>query len=292
MKARLGSGSIPPAQAGLLLVISVALLLLPSHWQDTSRMYLATPLRPFQSVALAGTRGGLSWLETALDRVWAFLGGRRRDAEAASVRALRKRIEELERRFAHQEELLQEARAKLDNLTGEYPLVPQEVAIADVIAHDSSDWRKSVIVDKGSKAGVRVGMIAYWNGALVGRVSATGPYCSRVRLVTEPSSRVSVRSARSRAIGVLEGTGRGGCRMKYVGPDDDVRVGDRIVTAGTDGVFPPHLPVGECARSDRASGEIQRNVLVNPLISPRQLESVVIAAWQPPDARLGPEGGP
>jgi len=284
MKASHPGGARLAVRAGVLLAVSFALLLTPAPVADAARMLVAAPLRPLQWLAARSLRTLGGWLPR-----WGVTDGT--DRRAPSVRDLTRRVERLETELAHQKELLRDALRKLDALrqAAARPLEP--VALADVIAYDASDWRQSMIVDRGRSAGVRVGMVALWGGALVGRVVAVGPFCSRVRLITEPASRVAVRSARSRAAGLLHGTGLDTCRVKYVGYQDDIRKGDRIVTAGMDGLFPAHLVVGTCVRSDRSPGELMRTVLVRPAVSPRKLESVLIVRFQPPDRTLLPPTG-
>jgi len=282
MKVSLARGSISPKQVAILLAISLGLMLLPPPWQENPKLYVSSVAVPAQWLAMSGTRHAGAWLSLALDRIF----GESSAGRSLSVAELQKKVEELELRLACQEELLRDAQAKLANLTGDTALTPKRVAIANVIAQDSSDWRKSVIVDCGSRHGVQPGMIACWNGALVGRVSAVTPLSSRIRLITEPSSEVSVRSARSRAAGILQGTGTDLCRVKYVGGADDMQVGDLIVTAGLGGAFPPHLLVGKCVRSEASGGAMQRDVMVAPSICPRKLESVVIGAWTPPETSV------
>jgi rod shape-determining protein MreC len=282
MKASFGRGSISPARVATLLALSFLLMLLPSRWQESPKLCVSTAVVPLQWFAMSGTRCGVSYAALALD--WIF--GGTPQGRAMSMAELQQKVEELEQRLAYQEELLHDAQAKLANLTGDKALMPSLVAVANVIAQDSSDWRKSIIVDRGARNGVQSGMIAYWNGALVGRVTAVGPLCSRVTTVIEPASRISVRSARSRAVGILQGTGSGLCRMKYVGSEDDVKVDDEIVTAGIDGFFPPHLIVGRCIKSESSGGQMQSDVVVQPSISPKNLESIVIGAWTAPDVTI------
>ena len=276
MKVSIGHDLRSSFNAGMLIAVSVGLMLFSPRLPDSASMYITTPLVPvqwmFHRSANSVTLSMSGW----------FAGGDDRE----SRRELLRRVESLERRLAHQEQLLRDAERKLENLVGERAGVAQPVTTADVIGTDSSGWRSSVIVDKGRTHGVRLGMIAYWDGAVVGRVSAVGPLASRIRLVTDPGSGLGVRSARSRALGVLEGTGGDTCRMKYVGYADDVQEGDLIITSGTDGLFPPNLVVGECIRSHAAGGELMRDVLVRPSISPRTLDSVIIGDWSPPEAEF------
>lgn len=272
MKVSLGRHLRSSFNAGMLIAVSVGLMFISPRLPESASMYVATPLVPVQ------------WIfYRSVNRVSLSMSGFfRRSDDELSASELKRRVESLERRLAHQQQLLRDAERKLENLAGERAAVAEPVTAADVIGTDSSGWRSSVVVDKGRAHGVKTGMIAYWDGAVVGRVSAVGPMAARIRLITDPGSGLGVRSARSRALGVLEGTGSDTCRMKYVGYADDVREGDLIITSGTDELFPPNLVVGECIRSHAAGGELMRDVLVRPIISPRKLESVIIGAWSQP----------
>ena len=277
MKVRVSPGLRSSLNAGMLIAVSVGLILFSPRAVDSTAMLASSPIVPIQWALY----NGIGRVSLAMSAPFARSAG-----DEESVHELRNRVESLETQLARSELLLREAQEKLENLVGERAALPQPVAAADIIGADPSGWRSSLIVDKGRTAGVRVGMIAYWDGAVVGRVSAVGPFAARIRLVTDPASGLGVRSARSRVLGVLEGPGGDLCRMKYVGYADDVVEGDLIVTSGTDGLFPPNLVVGVCEVSRAAGGELMRDVLVSPAISPRKLQSVIIGAWTPPDAQF------
>ena len=152
----------------------------------------------------------------------------------------------------------------------------------------------SLVAAAGSGAGVSENMPVVWGGAAVGRVVAVGPFSCRVLLLTDPASRISARSAGSGARGMAVGAGVGRLRMESVPHYARMRVGDTIVTAGVDGVFPPDFQVGTCVRASRKSGEFMLQVDVRPRVGGRSLECVEILLWRPPAAprETGRRGGP
>jgi len=248
------------------------LLLLPAHVQDTVRSLAAVPAAPVCR-AVTAVLNACSRLVHLARAGW---------NTTAENRTLRLRLAELEAQLADAQERLQR-RASEEAALGSRPAEPAMPALAArVIGADTSNWRRSLLVNVGSTAGVQRGMPVCWSGRVVGKVTSAGPWCSRVLLLTDPASRMGVRDARSRVPGVLEGTVTG-CRLKYVGYHQDVRVGDRLVTAGTDGVYPAGLLAGRCVESETASGEILRRVRVEPAIRPERLETVAVLLWASPD---------
>ena len=120
----------------------------------------------------------------------------------------------------------------------------QEVA-ARVIAINPVPHPFSLHIDRGSDHGVRPGAGVITADGVVGQViRVTGGYAD-VMTVKDPNSRTSVRVQRSRARATAAGVG--GDKNLFLDNllrTEDVKDGDLIVTAGTDGVFPPGLPVG------------------------------------------------
>jgi rod shape-determining protein MreC len=82
---------------------------------------------------------------------------------------------------------------------------------------------------------------------LVGRVTEVGDRAARVLLVTDLNSRVPVAVDGSRERAVLAGDNSDRPRLLYLPARTTVKVGDRLVSSGNGGIFPPGLPVGEVA---------------------------------------------
>ena len=269
MKARLGRRSRRLIAA--LVILTVVIHVLPPGAAGTLRMSITLPAQPFQ------------WLATRASVALAGLPLRLTRGDGPDVRRLEREVARLSTRVAHLEARLEAARRRLESLARVELPGTREIAMANVIASDSSDWRRTLVLDRGAVAGVRVGDIAVWYGALVGRVTEIGPKCSRIRLLTDPAARVAVRSVRTRVHGILFGRGEGRCRLRYVGYDQDIAKEDTLVTAGTDGVFPPDYLVGRCLRSDARPGELERRIDATPWIAPGRVEAVKLIRWRAPD---------
>jgi len=80
---------------------------------------------------------------------------------------------------------------------------------------------------------------------------------------------------RSRAQGVVIGTGADRLQMDYVPATADVKVGDRVVTSGIDGIYPKGFVIGQIESIERGSGEY-RAIVVRPAVDFSALEAVLV----------------
>lgn len=115
---------------------------------------------------------------------------------------------------------------------------------ARIIAEGGGPFVRTVVVDAGSNAGVESGQVGISGAGVVGRVLAAGEESSRLLLLTDLNSRVPVAIEGGQARGVLEGDNSALPRLSYLAAGVKVHPGDRVVTSGIGGMFPPGLPVG------------------------------------------------
>lgn len=129
-------------------------------------------------------------------------------------------------------------------------LSPELTYVTGVVLTDSgSPFRRSVLLNIGADDGIRDGWAAMDGLGLVGRISGVGARTARVLLLTDGNSRVPVTIQPSGKRAILAGDTTGAPALEFVENPEDVRAGDRIVTSGDGGVFPPDLAVGQVVRS-------------------------------------------
>lgn len=151
-----------------------------------------------------------------------------------------------------------------------------EGVVTSVIGSDPSGWVESVIVDKGMVDGVVEKRPAVVGGAVVGQVYSSSLHSANVLLLTDRASGVAALVQRTRARGIVLGTGRDDCRMDYVGAEEDVLVGDIVVTSGLDGVYPKGLEIGQVIQVDDARGGMFKQIRVRPTVDLEHLETLFI----------------
>jgi rod shape-determining protein MreC len=147
---------------------------------------------------------------------------------------------------------------------------------ASVVADASSSFVRSLIVLGGTKAGVAKGQAAMTGAGLAGRVLEVGERSARILLITDINARVPVVAERSRDQAVLAGRNSDLPELLYLSRDNDVKIGDRIVTSGQGGVFPAGLPVGEVVSV--TGGHIQ----VQPFVDFSRLENIRLIDYSLP----------
>jgi rod shape-determining protein MreC len=144
---------------------------------------------------------------------------------------------------------------------------------ARVIANSGGGYVRTVMVNAGTDEGLARGQAAITGEGLAGRLTEVGGRAARVLLITDLNSRIPVIIESSHANAVLAGDNSARPRLIYAGQPETIRIGDRILTSGEGGVFPPGLPVGEVA----ALG--QGGLRVEPYVELSQLGYVLIVDY-------------
>ena len=119
------------------------------------------------------------------------------------------------------------------------------LATARIVSATSGSVVRSAMVSAGRSNGVVPGLPVVGTDGLIGRTIEAGSGSARVLLLTDPASRIPVTLVRTGQAALLVGTNRPSLELRdRVGPDIPLRRGDRLVTSGDGGVFPPGVPVG------------------------------------------------
>lgn len=146
---------------------------------------------------------------------------------------------------------------------------------ARVIGRNPSSWVHTVTIDVGREEGITEGMPVIQGDGVVGQVTGVGQGSSRVLLVSDPASGIDVIVQEGRQRGVVEGAGEG-CQLKYLQGDLEIKIGDRVITSGMDGVYPKGLLVGFVSEIDRRAGAMFQSVALRPAASFSNLEEVLV----------------
>jgi rod shape-determining protein MreC len=158
------------------------------------------------------------------------------------------------------------------------PLLP-----AQLVAFDPSGWFQTILIDKGRNDGVVRDMAVVSAEGLVGRVIGVSNHHAKVLLILDGNSAVDAYIQRSRARGVLVGLGLELCLLKYVQRNEDVQVGDKVISSGMGGVFPKGLLVGTVQEVVRGSSGLFQRVEVEPAVNFGRLEEVLVVIQSPPE---------
>jgi rod shape-determining protein MreC len=173
---------------------------------------------------------------------------------------------------------LQGKSAEADRLAALLNFKQQQAKVPMVVARvigSNADANSAVIyLDQGQHEGIKKNMGVITPEGVVGKVIESYRDTCQVLLLTDRDSGVGAMIANSRIQSPVGGMGEPLLNMKYVGNDDEVKVGDRVVTSGMDRIFPKDLPVGVV--SEVKPGPSFKQIRVRPSASLEKLEEVIV----------------
>jgi rod shape-determining protein MreC len=165
---------------------------------------------------------------------------------------------------------------RLRNLLKFQKSVSSRFLAAEVIGKDPSPWFRSVIIDKGSRDGVKKGLPVVIPDGVAGQITEVAGGYSKVLLIIDQNSAVDALDQRTRARGIVAGGDENRCVFKYVLRKHEISVGDTVISSGLDGVFPKGLRVGQVSGVIRRSAGIFQEVTVTPFADFEKLEEVLV----------------
>ena len=280
---QLGAGRIGPSAqikhrsqdnglrlATVLTVVSLVLFTLSSREAGSGPLsairggvqFVTTPVRAVGSLVFTPFQG--------LSNVFANL-----TADQETLSELRERNKELTARNAELEEAEKTAE-RLQSLLGLQDTYNLQSTAARIIASSTDSWSSTVTIDKGTLAGITVGMPVTDSAGVIGQTIECSPTSSVVRLLDDGNSSVSAMLQDSRAQGMLHGSADGTVKLTLIGADQTVKAGDTIVTSGLGGVFPKGLPLGTVSNVSRHSGALYLDIQVELLSTTENYEEVLV----------------
>ena len=123
-------------------------------------------------------------------------------------------------------------------------LFETNIIIAKVLLDKDSPYIKSIIINKGSQAGVLIGMPVLDKNFLIGRVVETNYMSSRVLLLTDLNSRIPVTLGDDNTQAILKGNGGSRLSLEYLPENYIIEDGVTVFTSGKDQIFKQGTPVG------------------------------------------------
>ena len=199
------------------------------------------------------------------------------------LRGLRSENEVLNRDLATLQFELQQQRAmaqqaeRLERLLEFRHRLPLPTVSARVIASDATPYFLTLTVDRGIRDGVREDMAVVSPTGIVGRVvGQPGPRAARVQLLIDRNAAAGAIIERTRASGVvMGGEDESFLRMEYVSNLETVLVGDRIVTSGSDRIYPKGFTIGTVTDVTPGLG-LYQEILLSPAVEFSRLEEVLV----------------
>jgi rod shape-determining protein MreC len=151
---------------------------------------------------------------------------------------------------------------------------------AGVIAGGASPEFRTITIDKGTGDGIDSDMAVISPTGVVGRIVLPTARAAKVQLLIDRDAAAGALVERSRAQGVLVGTGTDRLRLDHIAATVDIKVGDRVVTSGIEGIYPKGFAIGQIESFERRAGEFS-SVMVRPAVEFANLEAVLVVTSSP-----------
>jgi rod shape-determining protein MreC len=227
--------------------------------------------------AFSETQRGLTAVSDIGRNIWGNYFALRGAAEENE--ALKRRILELEGQVQEQQALAGRARV-LEETLGLRQSQPAPTLAARVIAGSPMPNVLTVTVDRGTEDGVEPDMAVIGAKGVVGRVIApVARHAATVQLLADQYAGVAVTFERAAAGGVAVGTGETTLSAKYVPVLAVVTAGEKVMTSGQDGVFPPGFLVGSV---EAVTGQgAEREIAIRPAVDFSHVDVVLILLSKP-----------
>ena len=154
----------------------------------------------------------------------------------------------------YETKFLQEENKRLKKTINEYIYNSDEL-IAKVLIDKNSPFLKSIIVNKGSKDNIKLGMAVLDGTYLVGKIVEVNYSTSRALLVSDLNSKIPVGIEPGNIQSILSGTGRLNGKIEYL--ETDILIEDKsiVYTSGSGGLFKPGIPIGKIKKEQ--SGKVK-----------------------------------
>jgi len=266
---------------GLWGALSIVLMTVDHRYQALNgvRDILATAIYPFHYLVRLPT-DARHWLSENLARREALLeeNARLREKQVfLSVQLQKLTVLEAENR-------------RLRSLLESAVNTPERVLIAELLAVDFDPYRHHILLNRGRRHGVYVGQPALDQRGVIGQIIRADPLTATAILITDPKHALPIQINRTGVRTLAKGSGKfHELELPHIPNNEDVKVGDLLVTSGMGGRFPRGYPVGAVTAVEFDPGSPFARIIAKPVAQLDRIREVMLLESDPPT--LKPEPG-
>ena len=181
-------------------------------------------------------------------------------------------------------DILEKENSRLRELLSATPKVKEKVLIAEILTVDINPYRQFIILNKSTTDGVYTGQPIIDAQGVMGQVKYVNAMSATAILITDASHAIPVQVDRTGLRSIAFGTGQTGLlELRHITHSADISVGDKLITSGLGGRFPPNYPVAIITQIDRPPGEAFATVKAEPLALLDKSREVLLVWHNPPD---------
>lgn len=260
----------------ILVIASVVLMTVDHRWNHLGiiRSTLSHLLFPLQYTVDLPIRF-YNWAEKTLSTQQSLLDENKRLLD-----------QQLQSRVSLQKlDILEKENNRLRELLSATPKVKEKVLIAEILTVDVNPYRQLIILNKSASDGVYPGQPIIDAQGVMGQIIFVNSLSSTAILITDASHAIPVQIDRTGLRTIALGTGQAGfLDLKHITHNADIRKGDKLITSGLGGKFPPNYPVAIITKIERPAGEAFAVVRAEPLAMLDKSREVLLVWHNSPEA--------
>ncbi|MBR1539667.1 MAG: rod shape-determining protein MreC [Clostridia bacterium] len=162
------------------------------------------------------------------------------------------------------------------NLTEKY--AAYNTVSADVINKDISNYGSNLILNVGTKDGIKEKMTVISDQGLVGYIVKASKNTSTVKVITDPASTVSCNISTTDESVICKGTLENNqtLRVTYIPLDADLIVGDSVETSGVGQIYARGIHIGTIKEIITTTNAVDRYAIVETAVDFSKLNTVLV----------------
>ena len=261
----------------IMLILLLAVLLAAATALTAALSGTAWGSRTVQAV-LTPFRSGFSALTRQAERYYNYLFNY--ESLSAENDYLRRQISSMENEVRTADSLQRENERLKELLGLQEEHEDYRFNEAYIVSWDSSSWKSTFTIGKGTRSGLETGMVVVTEyGQVVGLITDIGPNWATVTTVLDTSLEISASVASAGYTGVVQGAyttnASGKLRMNYLPSDAVLRNNDQVVTTGST-VYPKGLILGYVEDAGFDETGVAKYAMLRPAADLEDLEQVFV----------------
>ena len=177
-------------------------------------------------------------------------------------------------------------------LNGNIPIQPK--AILGEISHTGRDpFTSVVVVNRGSQHNIKAGQAVVDSKGVVGQVTRVYPFSSEVTLITDKDLSIPIQIERNQLRAIAFGEGNNTLDIPFLPTNVDIKVGDKLVTSGIDGIYPAGLAVATVSKIKQNQESPFAKIICTPIAEvTNHLQLLLLDLPQDKEAEISTEAAP
>ena len=164
-------------------------------------------------------------------------------------------------------------------------LISTEIVFSKIIIDNKSPFLRSIVINKGSRDGIKSGMAVLDQQYLVGKVIEVNFGTSRVLLLSDINSNIPITISPGNLLAIATGTGKDQAKVNFLKKThfDKITNDSLVYSSGTGGLIKSGVPIGRITNFD---SKIDEDINIEFFSDFSQLQYVSVVAFDKVETKV------